>query len=644
MRKPLFIIMALLLWTTAAAAQQAAGTAALEVPFETDIRAGGWFVRTDESAGRAAKYDYLHASGAGALRLEWDPLPHRFVLDSYYLNETDYFADMDYAWKDIVVVNFLTRSLFHNLEHLSIGTDDPSTPLPSFTDRDPLDQYGVETNITRTFLRLKMPDFPFHVYAEARQIEREGTVQQRFLHANNLFPSAKISQSREIETQGLEVTVGTNSHLGPVELDYSHTEKKVEEKGEKVLSEPFLSGPNSFQHNLVPDLKSSADSVKLHTSLTGRLVASATYTAGDKTNEDSNSKADYSMAAGDVTWIPVNDLALFLKYRHYETDFVNPDVVTATTMGGAVTYNVRDSLSSKRDVITGSARYRATDRFWVKAEYNVEAFDRDVGPVGSNVPGPPANTSAAWNLPAETTKGTAKLGAIYRITKAMLFRADYSHLEVDNPAYETDPDTGDYAKATVTWTPVKTVNVAVGYNGAREKRDLLDPPLAGGEREASRDQAFGSVTLLLGKRSSVTTSYSYFKIKVAQGITFDVEVTPGVIVPTIDNDVPYTDKAQTGSLAVTHAPMDGVTLSLEAKRTYGKGSFQTSGSAAGTDGVAGLSDLKLVESEYAAGIDVEYTRQLGYELRYRFLESDDKLDNTLDGTAQTLLATVSMKW
>jgi hypothetical protein len=643
MRKVLVIILALLLWTTAASAQQAVETVETgvhETPFEADLNLGGWFVWPDKNAGQAAKYEYLHASGAGSLNLELDPLPHRFVIESYYLNQKDYFADMKYAWKDVVVFNFLTRGLFHNLEHLNIGADDPLTALPSFTDRDPLDQYGVGTSISRAFLRLKMPDFPFHVYADARQIEREGTVQQRFLHASNLFPPAKISQSREMDIRGTEVTVGANSHLGPMELDYNHTEKQVGDKTEKVLSEPFLVGPNSFQHNLIPDLESSADSVKIHTSFTGRLVAAATYTTGNKTNKDSNSKADYSMAAGDVTWIPVNDLALFLKYRHYETDMKNPDTVIGYTPAGTTTYNVRDSISSKRDVIVGTARYRATDRLAVKVEYNVEAFDREVGPVGTNVPPPPANTPAAWDLPKETVKGTVKLGAVYRITKALLVRADYRHMKVDNPAYETDPDTGDYAKATITWNPAKAVNVAVGYNGAREKRDLLDPPLAGGKRDASRDQAFGSVTMLIGKRSSLTAGYSYFNTKVTQGLTFRDPAD----VSHLDDDVPYTDKAQTGSLVLTHAPMDGVSLALEAKRTYGKGSFSTSGSVAGTDGIAGLSDLKLVESEYAAEIAVQYTKQLGYELRYAFLESDDKLDNTLDGTAQTLLATVSMKW
>jgi hypothetical protein len=628
--------MILLLWAAAATAQEAA----TGEPLEADIRVGGSFVQPEKNAGMAAKYDYLHSSGAGSVNIEWDPLPHRFVLDSYYLNQKDYFADMDYSWKDVIVFNFLLRGAFHNLHHLDIGEDDPVTALPSFDDRDPSALYGVGTSISRSFLRFKAPDFPLHVYAEARQIDREGTVQQRFLDVNNLFPPAKVSDSRMLDTHGTEVTVGANSHLGPVELDYNHTQRKVEEKGDKVLSDPYLIGTNEFSHNKIPELSASADSIKLHTSFTGRLVAAATYVNGDKKNKDSEAKADYSMAAGDVTWIPLNDLAVFVKYRHYEQDLDNPDTVITTIAAGQTTYHVRDSLSTTRDVITGTARYRATDRLAFKAEYNVEAIDREVGLRGVDITAPPANIAASWNLPTETTKGTLKAGAAYRVSKRLLARADYSHLTVDNPAYETDPDKGDYLKGTVTWTPARTVNVLIGYNGAREKRDLLDAPLAGGEREASRDQALGSVTFLLGKRSSATASYGYFKTKVEQGITY--HDTAGASL--LERDVPYSDKAQTGSVALTHSPQDGVNIALEAKRTYAKGSWRNSGSIANTDGIADLSDLEVVEGEYTAELDVQYTREVGYELRYRLLETDDKLDNEMDGAVKTLVAVVSMKW
>ncbi len=642
MRKFTIMVLAIFLAAATAAAVHAAEkaeTAGQEAVFEADVSAGVWSVRTEKNPSLAGEYDYLHNSGAGAVDLEWDPLPHRFVLESLYLNSKDYFADMDYAWKDIVVFNFLTRGLFHNLGHLDLGEDDAATALPSFTDLDPSDTYGVQQRISRSFLRLKMPDFPFHIYAEARQTDRKGTSQQRFMN-EYLGGAAKVSESRYLETKGLELTTGANSHLGPVELDYSHTEKKIEAFGDKLLKDPYPAGANEFSHNLVPDIDSSSDTVKLHTSYTGRLVAAATYTSGDKKNKDSSAKADYWIAAGDVTFIPINDLALYLKYRRYDLELTNPDTVTVTGLLAPATYSVRDSISSERDVVTGSARYRVTDRLSVKAEYIADSYKRDVGLLGLNVTPPPANTAASWSVARETTKGTARIGATYRVMNALSVRADYSRLSVGNPAYDTDPDSADTARATATWNPYRKTTVVLGYVGVREDRDNLDPPLAGGERKTSRDQAFGSVTVLTGKRSSVTASYGYFKNKVDQTVTY----RDATGADALEGGVPYADTAETGSLFFTHSPANDVILTAGAARTFSKGSFRNSGLVADTGGLAELSDLKLVESEYSAGLELEQSKTTSFEFRYRLMETDDKLDNTLDGTVQLLLATMSVKW
>jgi len=645
MRTALIYLFALLLSTTAAAqlyaAEPEAGTE-YQTPFEADLRLGFGSVRTDKNPINAAPFQFLHSSGTGSLNMEWDPLPHRFVLDSYYLNSKDYFADMDYSWRDVIVVNFLTRGVYHNLEHLRFGADDPLTAQPSFTDLNPNDVYGSQTRISKGFFRFKLPDFPLHVFAEVRQLDREGTFQQRFLHANNLFPPAKFSESRQYETRGVEVSAGMNSHLGPVEVEYVHTQKELDVLGTKSLSDPFLAGTESFQHNLIPELESSADTIKLHTSLTGRLVAGATYTSGDKKNKDSDARTEHSMTAGDVTFIPVNSLALFLKYRHYETENKNPDTVIASTMLGPVTYNVRDSLSVERDTVTGTARFRASEDLSFKGEYDVEAYQRTTGRYGTVLTPPPAGEPAFWDFPKETTKGTARLGVVYRLLRTIMVRADYRHLTVDNPAYETDPDSGDYAKATVTWTPSPVMNFAVGYNGGWEERDYedLDPALAGRKREASREQAIGSMSFIIAKRSSITATYSYFKNKVEQGIVFDI----GGGLTDMERDVPYTDKSQSAALAVTHSPMDGVTLVLEGKWSSAKGSFTMPGAVAGSGGIAELSDIKVSDNELAAEIDVQLTKLLGYQVRYQRQEWDDKLDNSQDGTAETLLATLSLRW
>jgi hypothetical protein len=651
MKKDLVIIgFVIMLWASPAFAQQATGQAGMENA-DGDVKVGYRWISLDGSA-RSGEYEYFQKSDALSAIVEWDRLPHRFLLEYHSLNEKDFFKSLDYSFSDIVVFNATSRKLFHNLDHLSFGLSNGSYDGGNliFTHNDPNDLYGTENEMNTFFLRLKTPDFPFHVYAEARSIEKEGLVQQRFLTGYFTTPLTKFSESREIDWRTREVKVGANSHLGPAEVDYSHTEKRFEALGEKVLYDdyPAAAGRNQdiYPHNLIADLESSSDTVKIHTSHTGRIVAAGTYTTGEKENRDSNARTDYWNAAGDLTITPVKNLAIFFKYRHYDLTAENPDTVTITGSipANTYTYNVRDSISSQKDIMTGAIRYRATDRLTVKGEYSLEKIERNVGPAG-NLPTPPTPAApASWEVAPETTKSTAKFGATYRIMKKLSARADYSHTEIDNPAYNFDPDKSDAAKVSFTWTPTPKLSALVSYSGVREKREDLELPLAGGDRESSRDQALGSVTVLVGKRSSVTGSYTYFRNQVDHTLTYNHSDDDATYTLVMESGVPYDDVAHVGSILLTHALADAVTITAEASRSYSRGSFRNSGTVTNTDGIAEFSDLKVVEDTYAAGVELALAKDIGTEFRYQYRQYNDKVDSANDGTTQIVLATMSVKW
>ncbi len=649
MKKSIMIIAFLMLWASPVVAQQYAETSTAETrvfegleAFEGRISLGYRSIQHDGNPAHAGEFDYLKSSAIGALDFEWDPLPHRFVFESYYLNTKDYFAETDYAFKDIVLFNWYTRGLFHNLNHFSFGPDDPSTPSPSFTDLNPGALYSVENQLQRGFIRLKTPNFPFHLYAELRTVDREGTIQQRFLRG---FTGGldKVSESRNIDWNTQEVRVGANSHLGPIEADYSHTEKKFESLDNKVLFDTLaVPGSSPVPHNLTPNLESSSDTVKIHSMYSGRVVAAGTYTNGDKKNNDSGAKVQYWNAGGDLTLLPVTSLMFVLKYRHYDIDESNPDMVNNVTPFGTTVVNVRNAISSSRDVITGAVRYRATDRLTLKGEYVSDTTDRTVGTPGTLLSPPPPNTQAFWDLPAKTTKGTAKIALTYRVMNKLTFRADYSYMSVDNPAYDIDPNKSQTARASLTWSPAARINTLLSYSTVHEKRDELDAPLAGGSRDARRDQGLASVTFVIGNRSSVTASYTYFQNKVDQSVTFQ----DGVGALSLESGVPYADIAHVGSLALTYSPIDRMNLTASGSRSYSRGNFTLAGtsSVANVGGIPELSNMKVIDTVYDVGIDMELARNVGGEIRYEYRQYDDRIDNTQDGTVKTLLATLSMKW
>ncbi len=647
MNKLILILTVLVFWASPVAAQQtgemAVETTGLGAPFEGKFSLGYRSI-TDRGNTVAGEYEYLNSSPIGSLDMEWDPLPHRFVIESTFLNTRDYFGEVDYAYKDLVMVNAYLRDVFHNLNHFQFGVDDPATPSPSFTDLNPDDLYGIGNQFGRVFLRLKAPDFPFHVYAEVRSINREGSIQQRYLRELS-GGLAKVSKTRAIDWKTEEFRVGANSHLGPIEVDVSHTEKTFEAAKEKVLSDTYISGPTTFSvpHNAVPDLESSWNTLKVHTTYSGRVVLSGTYSNGDKKNKDSKASEKFSNSAGDFFFMPMTSTLFALKYRHYDHGVANPATVnniTAANPGGEPV-SVRDSMSSSRDVVTGSLRYRVTDRLTVKGEYGTDTTDRTPGVAGSTLPPPPAAAPGYWLVPKSTTKSTAKLGATYRVMKKMTFRADYTTVSVDNPAYATDPGKSASWRTSLAWMPLTWFNTLLSYGKDfvyAKKRDPLGAPLGGGSRDAAHDQALASMTFLVGKRASITAGFSHFNNEVDQTVT-EQDATGAF---TLYRGVPYNDVANVGTLSATIAPATGVNITASGSKCYSRGNFRLSGANAA--GIAELSDLKVVDSVYTGGIEMQHTRSLGSEIRYQYRNYDDQVDNTQDGRVKTVLGTLSLKW
>jgi hypothetical protein len=660
MNKKVMILLVLMLCASPVTAR-ATGTALPELPtveaqpmespgvvLNTKLGLGYRFITHNGDPAHAGEYEYLRSSGVGSLDFEWDTLPHRFRLESYYLNAKDYFGELDYAYKDIVLFNMYTRGLYHNLDHFTFGPDDMTTPSPSFTDRNPHDVYAIESQTQRAFIRFKTPDFPFHLFADVQTLDRDGLVQQRFLRGYT-GGLDKVSQSRNVDWKTQNVRLGMNSHLGPVEAEYSHEEKKFQVNSDKVLLDyyPTFVPAMTIPHNEVPELKSSQDTVKLHTSYSGGFVAAATFSNGDKKNQDSGAKVDFRNAAADITFIPVTSVTLFVKYRHYDLDTSNPGTVPMPGLvPGPATYAVRDSLSSTRDQMSGIIRYRVNARLTVKGEYLFETINRGpssgstLSPLQITPPPPSGSVPNYWNVAHRTTKSTERLGITYRVMNKLSLRADYSATQVTDPAYANDPDRVNSGTATITWTPVQRIIALASYGGVREKRSDLSAPLGGGSRKSDRDQALGSLTFLVGKSASITASYLYFRNKSAQTITF----RDGTGAFILEDGVPYGDKAQVFSLSAGVALGEGVMLTADGSKCYTEGNFRVSGTVPNTAGIDVLSDMKVVEDIYGASVVVQHSKHLGSELRFQQRQYDDQIDNTQDGKVSTILAFVSMKW
>jgi predicted porin len=608
---------------------------------EFSVSGGYRYVHSDGSD-RAGEYEYLHNSLIFGGEFRMFSFPHRFHLEVDVKNKKDFMGDVTYMYRDIIRFRGISSSIFHNLENIRLIDLDPSTPSPGVDVRDAETNYGIRTGISNAFLRFKTPDFPFHVYVEGSLVERSGTQQQRSLLGSGSFNNVvRASQSRNIDLDTKSVIVGANSHLGPVEVDFSHGEKRFDVGGDKVLFDHYTASAvrtaGEFPHNLIPDLKSSSNTIKIHTSYTGSLVASATFSKIDKENKDSAAKADYFIGAGEISWIESPRLAFFLKYRHKESDIDNPDIVSITDRTNPLntfTYAVEPSISSVSDHVSGIVRYRPVSGVTVKADYTYENIRRALSP--------------EWDIiPQDTQKNAASVSADVRLLRGLDFKAKYTHKYITNPAYNTEPDRSDEGRVSVTWIPAARLNATVSYSIISERRDDLlftDAPEAR-NREVNRNRLMGSVTYLLLKDLSVTAVYAYMHDKTQQDIPYQ-NMTGAA---QVDLFVPSTDMVHSYGLDLSYLPKDNITINTGASYTISSGEFSPSDpNLLQPVSIASFSQLKTKEFIYY--LSGEYRVKGGWAagVQYRYCDFDDALDNpwddVSDGKAHIVLLSLSKRW
>ncbi|MDP3113026.1 MAG: MtrB/PioB family outer membrane beta-barrel protein, partial [Thermodesulfovibrionales bacterium] len=506
---------------------------------------------------------------------------------------------MDYAYKDLVLFRGINRTLFHNLDNISLIDLNPATTSPGVTVRDRGEKYGVEGGLSNLFLRFKTPDFPFHVYMDGRFLNKNGDMQQRFMGGSAYFNNVvRVSQKKHVDWSMKDITIGANSHAGPVEIDISHGEKRFDSDGDRISSESYVRATSSpvraagtYPHNLIPDLKSSTNTLKLHTSYTGRLVASATISQTDKKNRDSGAKADYFAGAAEVTYIPYNRMIIVARYKHREADLENPSSLPVGYLGySAYTTSatgIRPSLSSQTDTFSGLVRYRPFAMLGLNAGYTYEQTER--------------KNDDVWKMTGKTTRRDATLSANARLTKKLTLKAKYEHRDIHNPAHNTQPNRSNYAGASLAWTPFNWANAMLSYNAVKEKRHDIHYVTSAGafstvnaqNRTAFRNRVLGSITLIVFKRLSVTPSYAYMHNRIVQDLSYND--TTGK--PQIDRNVPYKDTANSYALSLNYAPKKNLDINAEASQTKGRVSFYPGISNATLPvSVASFSELKVKET------------------------------------------------
>lgn len=566
--------------------------------------------------------------------------PHRLHLDADIFSVKDYDADVSYAYRDLALFRFRNNTFFHNLDNVRL----------LFGSVNALDapgrHYGIKSSMNDFLVRLKAPDFPAHLYVSGSYIEKKGTRQDMALLGSGSFNNRiRTSQARSLDWTTKEITVGANSLLGPVEVDVSHTEKRFDPGSHNVLFDSYASAgairnEGLFPRSMNPETKTSANTLRLHTLYSGGLSASATITKIDRNNTDGGAKSDYFIGSGQVMWSPMTKLTFFIKYRHKEVDFDNPRSIgsiegiavcsPANNAAGIYRCQIRPSVSSMTDTITGIGRYRPFAGVALKGEVTYEDVRRD--------------EYREWRIPRETERTAASLSADVRIARNVKVMAKYTHRDSNNPATNVEPENADEGKVALSWMPFLELNTSLGYDIAKGKSDdiYIFAALAN-KRETKRQRVIAQVSYLLLKDLSVGLSYAYMDNKVRQDLVYS-DTAGGAFA---DTSVPGKDVARTYMVDASYMPKGKFLLNAGISHTNSRGSFSPSNIL----GQAVIGDFSRVETNetvlsLAGKYPITKTVEMGLQYRYVYFEDvlDRPYDDVDDGRVHAILLTMRKEW
>jgi len=601
---------------------------------EGDFFLGYRWVSTEDSL-KAAEYIYPHSSVSFGLNLLSCPLPYRYHANAEFVSPHDFYADAGFAYKDLVLFRDILVGVHHNLDHFSYQFPGEPTGL-IYTDRNTEEENYIDFASNLMSLRLKAPDFPFHTFINHRHVEREGRVQQRFL-LGYFDELNMVSESRDVNWKSNAMKLGANSHFGPVELEYAYDQAEFDPGHNNILYDSYPAADNLgrpadiYPHNLVPETESSAHTIRMHSSYTGGIVAAASVSNLNQKNNYSLTESSTWKGAFDLGWIPDPVVAFFFKYRHRDVDMDTPDAVTLNGQNNAITYTVREGVSYDADVFSLSSRYKPLHRLSLFASYEFSLLDRkDV---------------AEWELLTSQTKvHTIDLKALAKPHDRVTVKAIYEYKNYDQPAYNTTPDNSNKLRLTTNYAPSPGINLYLEYNLFVSERDSLrylnnDPSvlLKTGERDGRRDQIVASLTTEISPKASLTFSWFYERWDVEQDLAYGKWLSAGAgDLPYIDTGVPYTDEANSFSLALYWMPRDDFTVAADLTYTMAEGSTLYNDMVGGADfSLAEFSGLEASETSISLDLAKKLPRDWEIGLRSYLNIYNDKTSDLLDGRVFT---------
>lgn len=573
--------------------------------------------------------------------VETYPLPHRFHLEVFTLSDDNYYLDTGYAYRDILLSRLVSIGMVHNHRHYDFSLPSVSSVL-HYDERNKGDKYEEKASKTEFTLRLKVPNYPLHVFTRYFNYHKEGTVQQRF--AIGYFDDlTKTSQSRDIDFDTKELTVGTNGHFGPLEIEYSHREKNFIAGADDTLRDSYpatsMRPADRFPHNLVPELRSSSDFLKIHTSYTGMIVGSLTLGNSRALNHFSGAKRESFYSGIQFSYIPLHELGFFIRWHYVDRDNTVDDVSMLRGDSYILTYPLRQSVDRKSNSISFNIRYRPLKTISVLGGYTLTSIKR-------------SDTNDWPRLGQNTTRQSFSLKVYGRLLKRLRFRTEYIFTHTKNPVYNAAPERSHVVKLNTTYTPTAWLTGSLIYYFKKYSNNNLvyyeyfaDERLETGERDTTIHNLLGLLTFIPQEKTSITIGAGLFRHRTKQSLVFTRfkgDGTYDIGPPLIEDGVPYKDESIQYLLSIAHRLNDRFDIGCDMRYVLSKGKLYTRTQK--TSGIGDFSELNQKEN----GIDLRASYVIFngavLETKLSYSEFKDRVESDNSGRAYRALIMVTKKW
>ncbi|GAB7026107.1 hypothetical protein [Geotalea toluenoxydans] len=624
------------------------------------------FLTVDNYGGRASKYNYLHSGiigGASYNRLGQDL---KFTLDGNYLNDKDYYGDLNFDYAGEYRFHLRTEALFHNTTGETLFSEPIDFPGIAYIPHQDssLTGYGLKTEQDSASLRYKIHDFPLHVNLGYWRMVKEGTSQIRFADIafegtlNNFF-----ARSRSVNRETHEGKIGFDTHLGPIDLIYNFQIRQFSNKAEQlrdnyvernIFDSIHRSGVQ--EHNEDTDSRYFAHTVKLHTSLAGGLVGAGSYTYGKRDNLsrlNDTTGADQTSAnlhnyAGDLVYTPFKELSLGFKYRRQEVENSNPSTITNSFFIDNI-LAVRPSISTEKDVILATLLFRPINQLTIKGEYKGEFLHRNLVHY--------LDETLNWYLNENESTHKGSISVISRPLKGLRVTARYGYTSTDHPSYGTSFARKHEGELTSNYNLSGRLGFTASYRNSREFNDEIQrrvissstPPVEYTQFSPllSRDKTTHNFTTAVWfspfPKLTVTASYGFLQNDMDQGMMFSITGDGSLAASN------YRSASHLYSLGTAYRFTEKADLSLTLQEVHSLSEFKPENKTfpdpyGYTSGITELSRSKTVETSFSARGNYRFTRNLTCSMEYMLQDYYDKFYSQFDGTVHSITAYVSAKW